>query len=242
VGCPPEISFTSEDFIYDANGRLTTRRLTKNILAPTPRIDTTATYTYYYAPASSSPLITGYLDTHAGGAPSNHVLAYDAQGRLVSDSITNPYVIYNKVSLFQYSPGYVFEYDRQTDAVLTAIVHDTLYISGNGVVQERSLSINTHREITHTLSVYRNPLSYVNNFLLLGSDYKNGTGLLSFPIYFSQNITYDFPTQTDVRSWTNPLSVTQYTAILGITVDSQNRIKSYRNTANGNKVTYFEYY
>ncbi len=240
-GCPPQISFKKEDFFYDPQGRLSLRRLTTTNVSPGPtRIDTTATYVYSYAGSNSS-LISGYTDTHRAVGTINHVLAYDSQGRLISDSVTNPQVSNNKVSLFQYLAGYVVEYDRQTDAVLTMIVRDTFYISGTGVMQERFLANTTHRVISHTLSIYRNPLSYVNNFLLFASDYKNETGLISFPIYYPQNITYYFPVQTDVSYWTNPASVTQYSTGYAITVDAQNRIQSYTNSTDY-KTAYFEYY
>lgn len=241
VPCPPTISYNAESFSYDFEGRLITRVLTKTTLLPTPvRTDTTAIYTYYYMSNSSSPLIIGYTDRHTGSNPANHLLSYDTQNRIIKDAVTNPQIGNNKLTLFTYLPGAVIEYEEQTFPIGLQVTTDTLFIAANNVTQEKLKVANTHREMVYTASAYRNPFSYVNNYSLLSSDYKNGSNSVSFSIYSPQNITYNFPSQTAVKYWNNSSAITQYTAAFQTTLDSFGRIQSFRSS--GNKLISFEYY
>ena len=117
-----------------------------------------------------------------------------------------------------------------------------MLISGNNIISEKMASASSFRELSYTFSLYRNPFSYINNFILFASDYKNGSNLLAFTISTPQNITYDFATQTEVKYWNGTSTPTQYTTVITPTLDSLGRINTISNSSNGNKTTVFNYY
>lgn len=247
-GCPPTVTKSTEYFTYDVFGRLVTRTFTVAHLYPPPlRTDTSTIVTYQYPGNSTSSLISGYIEYPGLGSPVVHVIGYDNLLRVISDSVINPPAPYFKLSSFAYYPGYVVVTDKQTQPTGTVTVADTFLYAGYNVLEEKygsrgpgASSIN--RDILHTPSAFRNPLSYLNNFNLLSTEYKNGNGLLSYGIYYTQNLTWYFPQQSLVKTKTGSSPVTQYTSVFSISTDSLNRITAYGNTSNGRKIIYFEYY
>lgn len=231
--CPPVITQNAENFKYDYLDRLTARIVTTTTLSSDPiYIDTSEIFTYSYIDNSAK--IISYSHKKYGSTI-EHLLTYDSENRLIKDSITNPQVGNNKLSIFTYLPDTIIHNETQSFIAGIEMKSDTMIISGNSIFKEKIRGFIT-RYLIYSLSSYRNPLSYVNNFSLLASDYKNGSGSTLFMIYNPQYITYNLTTQTQVNA------STPYTTFFTVTLDSLNRVKSFTNSSNGNKVTTFEYY
>lgn len=240
--CVPVISQKAELFLYDNSDRIISRTLTTTILTNTPiTIDTTIIYKYVY----SGSLIASYSE-EKNNTIINHVLDYDLQNRLIRDSIVNPQLTNNKVSYFEYFPNSIIQTNVFSDAVVASISIDTMLLSGNNITREiiqtttSSGTIN-YREINYTLSLNQNPLSYVNNFSLLSSDYKNGSGFYSFLIYSPQNITHSIVSQVTTKYWSNTSGVTQYSTNFSSSLDSLGRVQFFKDITN-NRQSIYEYY
>ncbi|MEO7490266.1 MAG: hypothetical protein ABIU77_24325, partial [Ferruginibacter sp.] len=239
--CDPIITQKSEGFVYDNLDRLRTRFLITSTLSNNPiRIDTTETFAYSYSDNSS--LIAGYVDQITGSIPINHILLYDLQKRLLTDSVTNPQVSNNKVSYFSYLQDTIIEFEKQTFPIGTQVKIDTMVLSGSNILQEKINSSLSFTELSYTITSDRNPFSYINNFSILASDYKNGSNSDLFSIYTPQNITYNIASQTLVKYWNGSSPITQYTVMLATTLDSLGRVNSISNRSRRDKKTTFSYY
>jgi hypothetical protein len=239
--CPPIVTQNIETYVYDNLGRLVKRFLTTVRLSDIPtRIDTMSIFSYHYS--GNNQLILGYTEDRNSSIPVNHIISYDNLNRIISDSIFNPQQYNNKVTIFNYLTDSIIQTERQLFPVGLQIKIDTMLLLGNNIFKERIKSFSTIREISHSFSSYRNPLSYVNNFSLLASDYKNGTNSSLYMIQTPQFITYNQATETLVVNTNNGAVTSQYISIYAINVDSFDRVQSFTNSSNGNKVTSFEYY
>lgn len=241
TSCPPLITEKAEHFYYDNLDRLVSRMLTTTTLSFNPVItDTTSVYLYFYS--DNSFMISSYTDQPARSIAINHILKYDSKNRLISDSITNPQMGNNKLTSFTYLPDTIIQYEKQSFPAGTEIKIDSMFIEGGNIVREKITSGSSFRELTYSSSTFRNPFSYINNFTLLASDYKNGANSSLFSIYTPQNITYNIASNTDIKTWNNTSPVSNSTSVLTTTLDSTGRVKTTSKSSNGNKVTTFEYF
>jgi hypothetical protein len=233
--CPASISRNEEEFIYDNLNRLTKRLLVKRNISNVPEtIDTISIFNYSYSDNSAT--IFSYSErTNNSNIEVFHTLSYDAQNRILKDSVTNPQTGNNKVTKFAYFQDTIIQVEQQNFIAGTEIKIDTMILLGSNIVKEKIKGIGS-RELVYTVSGYKNPLSYVNNFSLLASDLKNGSNSTLFMINTPQYITYNMTSETRITTSST------YISTFTIKVDSLNRVISFTKSANGNKVTSFEYY
>lgn len=236
--CPPVITKNDVRFVYDAQNRVTQRWVitTKASAGAVTTIDTTNTFTYTYTGGSSK--VTGYTEQEGKGTPVIHELTYDAQDRLIKDSVTNPQPSNNKVTTYTYFTNMYLQKDKQTVGISSQFSIDTFYFSGSNVVKQALQG--GARTITYTVSsTLRNPLSYTNTFSLLGSDWRNGINGTLYTIYTSFYATYNMTTKLSIAGSTGSPVIGN----LGITIDAgTNDVVSFTNSANGNRQTFYEYY
>ena len=233
--CPPYISREEQLFIYDGSDRLTQRLvLRSDISGLAEKIDTMSIFTYRYN--DNSAVIYSYSEKGIYPAIEIiHNLSYDSQNRILKDSITNPQPDNNKVTRFTYLQDSIIQFEKQGFPAGTEIKTDTMIVFSNNIVKEK-ISGFISWGLIYTIANNRNPLSYVNNFSLLASDLKNASNSTLFMIYNPQYITYNITSETQV------ISSSPYTSVFNITTDSLDRVKSFTNSSNSNKVTSYEYY
>ena len=236
--CPPVITKTDVRFVYDAQGRVTQRLViaTKASAGAVTTIDTTNTFTYTYTGGSSK--VTGYTEQEGKASPVIHELTYDAQDRLIKDSVTNPQPSNNKVTTYTYFTNMYLQKDKQTVGISSQFSIDTFYFSGSNVVKQALQG--GARTITYTISsTLRNPLSYTNTFSLLGSDWRNGINGTIYNIYTPFYNTYNMTTKCTMAG----SSGSPVVGNLSIVIDAGNsNVVSFANSANGNRQTFYEYY
>ncbi len=243
VGCPPIYTQTKEYFFYDNADKLTSRIVVSSSTTNSITRMDSVIYTYSY----TGPLISGYSETK-NNVSIYHLLLYNLQNRLILDSVTNPQSDNNRVSSFRYLPDTAIQTTRITAALGVTTIIDTLAYVGNNIRVERIKNINPnntfyYRELTYTVSPYKNPYACSNNFELFASEYRNGGALaISFSIFTPQNILYNLATRVDVRYGSTPAMPTQVSNPYSITLNSQGIVQSVANINNQNKVTLFEYY
>jgi hypothetical protein len=220
--------------------RIQQRILTNTTWSNTPvTIDTLAVYTYSYIGNSNT--INSYSSL-SNNIVIQHALVYDAQNRLLKDSITNPGATNNnKVASFTYLQDTVIMKERETFAVGTYNFIDTMVYSGNNVIKEKIKSNNFLSEFNYMFSASINPYSYPNNSSLMTSDYRNDNisaifGIFNFPIVSNNQASF-----ANLNTFINTSTSSIDNAIFTISLDSLGRVKSFRNSYDGNKKTSFEY-
>lgn len=234
-----------ETFIYDSFDRLIRREFTRTRVDDFSNIMHTDTLSYLnYQYNMGNSIITGYFEKKYDSTYPivNHILVYDFLNRLILDSISNPQVSNNKITRFTYLMDTVLQYEVQSFPAGVEIKFDTMLLAGNNVVQENITFNSTRWEFKYSLSSYRNPLSYVNNFSLLSSDNKNSSNSSLFMIHKPQFITYNLTNSTIRKYWSASSSGIPQSQFFTITVDSFNTVQSYIDSYSGNKLTTFEYY
>jgi hypothetical protein len=227
------VTQNTETFVLDHLDRLVQRvRINTNLSYNPITTDTVEIFSYVYTGNDS--IVASYNHQTRSGLV-NHSLEYDSQRRLLRDSVTNPAARSNKVTRFTYLPGMIVEYERQTlGAFGTRVKSDTFFLVGNDIASHK-FATGTN---VFTLSPHRNPLSYLSNFSLRASDYKNEIASLSFNIYTPYNVTFNQASQVAVNATAGG---TSYVAVLNYSLDSLGRVKSFTNSANADKRTIFEY-
>ena len=241
TGCSMEITQKAEHFFYDNLGRLISRVLTTTRHTNTPATtDTNEIYSYTYSGIS----LTNYTQQQ-NNITVNHLLTYDLRNRLIKDSVINPEVFNNKVSYFTYLRDTIIQTNYFSDAIVSTISRDTIVIKGKNIIKEKIKTIANgtvnYREINYSLSNYQNPLSYVNNFSLLSSDYKNGNNFYLFLINTPQNVTYNLASRVSVTYWSNVSQPITYSTSFTIALDLMGRVSTVNNI-NNNKQTLYTYY
>jgi hypothetical protein len=242
-GCIRVISQRQEHFTYDIYNRLTTRIVTTHTsdLAQTATsVDTTERFLYNYQGTSSR--ITGYSHIRYA-APINHLLSYDASGRLVADTILNETANNNKSVRYFYSGDTILATYRYKYFSSDELVFDTMIVSNNNVVKQNigieylNPPSKTYVKTIYTLSSLRNPLSYVNNHSLLGSDYKITDAFSETLFHGQQNIPLN-------ASHTYIYGSSQFTRHMNytLTTDLMNRVTEIISDLGNNRKMKFEYY
>ena len=242
--CPPIVTQESENFIYDSSGRLTSIIVIATTLSDNPvSIDTSAVYSYFYS--DNTFLISSYTQTINGYA-TNHLLTYNSENKIISDSVTNPQISNNKVSYFQYNQGYIVVTDKQTYPIGTQIIVDTMTIDDNNITKEiiKKVVLSNpqniwNEDLTYSTTSYQNPLSLVNNISLWGSDYKNGVDAI---FYNGEKFSNNLASQKITKYWSNNIPLTEYTSVYTAVLDTLGRVISVTNSSDGNGKTEYEYY
>ena len=225
-----------DSFIYDASNRLTVRYymlVQGRPLYNTFTTDTTDKFLYTYA-SNNSNLITSYTErcystiNRATLWYINHLLQYDANNRIILDSITNPQGYYKQVTSYNYAGNMIIEHSDGWYKI------DTLNFNGNNLLFEKMENDSTY--INYTNSVYINPFTYINNFKLWKSDYQNEPG--SFIINYPYSRSYYLPSyvSANYNGYIENISINPVVDSLGRVVSSTTIFGSSRKT------TTYEYY
>jgi hypothetical protein len=240
----PEIIIVQkvETFHYDVLQRLTTRYIYGLYHTDSISNDTTEVYTYSYVNNSST--ISAYTHQNFEGT-FHHVLIYDAQGRISKDSVTNPQSGNNKVSAFTYKQDTIIYVGRQNYVIGTEMIIDTMIFTDGKILKEKiTKTINNESpfvwEISYTLTPNLNPLGYLNNFILLASDRKNGTNSIIFTILTPENISQLLPSAVVMKYWGTTIPLTQYQTDFNYSADASGRVHSIIDSEEGE--TIYEYY
>ncbi len=236
--CPVNIAQQSEYYIYDSMNRLKTKKTISTIFSNNPIIiDTIGEINYNYFGNSNT--IVSYTSTNGN----TQLLYYDTLNKLIKDSAQNPLNVTGKiVRTYRYNADTIFQIQSVVNTNGLETLIDTMIMQGNNITFERSRYSNQSfivRDFRQfTFSPYRNPYSYVNNFSILGSEYRKTTFLFSYNWENSERVTYNQVFSANLNQYNNP----NPNAIFTIGIDNYGRVVSSSNTYTGNKATTFEYY
>jgi hypothetical protein len=234
--CQPIVTQLTDDYIYDSLNRLKTRKFIKTTLSNTPiTLDTVAIYHYFY---DSNNRISNY--TYGSN---NQLLYYDSLNRLVKDSAQNPSNSAGMiVRIYSYNQDTIFQTQNIINPIGFETLKDTMIKIGDNITFERikytSPSSSVSMLNNFTFTAYRNPYSYVNNFSLLGSDYRSTSLLFIYNMNYSDRSTYNQVHRNDLKFRNSPIYNSQFT----IGLDAYGRVTSSSNTYTGNRITTFQYY
>jgi hypothetical protein len=237
--CPSIQRQFTDYYIYDSLYRLKTRKFITTTLSNVPiTIDTATESINYFYDGSSNKIIS-----YSFGAANIQLLYYDSLNRLIKDSTQNPS---NNTGMIVRIYSYNLDTIFQTQSIINPsgfeTLIDTMIKIGNNITFERIKYSSPSLPITmfnnFTFSVYRNPYSYVNNFSLLGSDYRSTSLLFTYNMRYSDRSTYNQVQRNDLQFRNNPIFISQFT----IGLDAYGRVITSSNTYTGNAITTFEYY